>query len=159
MNRRILRAAAVLAPLCTAALLLPLADDPLPAWAAASLLILAVRILDGAAGRAFGRPDPSLLPEALLWAAPFAVRILSLLSAPGIPGLLAASALWAAFYAAAAAAEFAASLRGRRGFPAFAVTLAGLAAFTAVAGTPAGTAGAALTAAVLVYSARRRPAP
>lgn len=159
LNRRILRAAAVLAPLGTAALLMPLADRPLPAWAASSLLAMAVRILDGAAGRAFGRPDPSFLPEALLWAAPFAVRILSLLSAPGFPDLFAASALWAGFYAAAAAAECAASFRGRRGFPAFAAALAGLAAFTAVAGSPAGTAGAALTAAGLVYSARRRLAP
>ncbi len=159
MNRWIPRALAVLAPLGAAALLLPLADKPLPAWAAAALLAMAVRILDGAAGRAFGRPEPPAFPEAFVWAAPPSVRILSLLSAPGIPELLAASALWAAFSAAAAMAEYAASLRARRGFPAFAVTLAGLASFTAFAGPFAGAAGAALAAAGLAYAARRRPAP
>lgn len=156
MNRSVLRVPAVLIPLGAAALLLPLADRPLPLWASAALLVFAVRVLDGAAGRAFGRPGPAFTPEAQAWAAPFSVRILALLSAPGIPDLFIAAALWTSFSAAACSAEAAAAPRGRAGFAAFAAALGFLAAFTALAGPFAGAAGAGLAAVGMVYAARRR---
>lgn len=156
MSKSVWRAPAVLIPLGTAALLLPPADRLLPEWVSAALLVFAVRVLDGAAGRAFGRPDPAFPPEAQAWAAPFSVRILSLLSAPGTPDLFVASALWAAYSAAACSAEAAAARRGRTGFAAFAAALGSLAAFTALAGPFAGAAGAGLAAVGLIYAARRR---
>lgn len=156
MNKSAWRVPAVLIPLGAAAILLPLADRPFPAWVSAALLVFAVRVLDGAAGRAFGRPDPAFAPEAQAWAAPFAVRILSLLSTPGIPDLFVAAALWASFSAAACSAEAAAARRGRTGFAAFAAALGALAAFTSLAGPFAGAAGAGLAAVLLIYTARRR---
>lgn len=156
MSKSARRAAAVLIPLGAAALFLPLADRPLPAWVSAALLVFAVRVLDGAAGRVFGRPDSAFPPEAQAWAAPFAVRILSLLSAPGTPELFVAAVLWVSLSAAACAAEAAAARRGRTGFAAFAAALGALAAFTALAGPFAGAAGAGLAAVVLIYTARRR---
>ncbi|NLJ45837.1 MAG: hypothetical protein GX430_04680 [Treponema sp.] len=152
MNSRLLEPAVVLLPFGAAAYLLPIPDRPVPVWAAASLLVLAARVLAGPGLRR--NLDPSVVPESLAWAAPFSIRILSLLSAPGVPDLYLAAALWVSFAGAAGSTERAFLRRGRGGFAAFAAALGFLSALGALAGPGAAASCAALGAVALLYAAR-----
>ncbi len=149
-------ALAVLLPLGAAAALIPPQDVLRPAWVAAPLLILLVRSLAGAFRRAAGTHPRAFPGEEQAFAAPFAIRILCLVSAPGARELCGAAALWAAFGAAAYAAEAALGPRGRRSPAVFAAALGILSGTAALIGIPAGLAGAVLAAALLSYAARRR---
>ena len=156
MTKSLGKAFAVLLPLGAAAALIPPQDVLRPAWVAAPLLILLVRSLAGAFRRAAGTHPRAFPGEEQAFAAPFAIRILCLVSAPGARELCWAAALWAAFGAAAYTAEASLGPRGR-GKPAFfAAALGILSGIAALAGATAGVAGAVLAAALLTYVSRRR---
>ena len=156
MNKAVFRALAILAPFGAASALIPLQDGVTPAWIAAPILLLLARCAAAAFDLAAGPPLRAFRSEEQVYSAPFAIRILSLVSAPGARDLGIAAALWILFAAAAYAAEAAFERPGRSGLPVFAVTLGALAAGAALAGAAAALTGAALVSAFLLYIARRR---
>lgn len=156
MNKSLSRVLTVLIPLGAATVWIPPQDTALPAWLVAPLLLFFVRSLAGACDRLAGSAASFFPGEEQIYAAPFIVRLLTLLSAPDGANLGFAAALWFLFGAASYASETAVGGRSRQPLLVFAATLVLLAVLASLAGPPTALSGAALGCAVLLYAAAKR---